>query len=95
MTSQNTSSLISMVYKSRSVLLSLMKKQHYNTSEYEGFSVNEINTMKTNNQLDMILEKKYYIQTNDKQVTGEMYDDDTNPFLESEFDIDEEQGVEA
>ena len=79
MTSQNTSSLISMVYKSRTVLLNLMNKQDYITSEYEGFSVNEINTMKTNNQLDMILEKKYYIQTNDKQVTGEMYDDDTKP----------------
>jgi len=75
MTSQNTSSLISMVYKSRSVLLNLMKKQDYITSEYEGFSVNEINTMKTNNQLDMILEKNN-LQTNDKQITGEMYEDD-------------------
>ena len=75
MTSQNTSSLISMVYKSRTVLLNLMKRQDYITSEYEGFSVNEINTMKTNNQLDMILEKNN-LQTNDKQITGEMYDDD-------------------
>ena len=79
MTSQNTSSLISMVYKSRSVLLSLMKKQHYNTSEYEGFSVNEINTMKTNNQLDMILEKNDYKQKNTVIVTGENYK--TFPFL--------------
>jgi len=78
MTSQNTSSLISMVYKSRTVLLNLMKKQDYITSEYEGFSVNEINTMKTNNQLDMILEKPN-VQTNDKQVTGEMYEDDSTP----------------
>lgn len=35
-----------------------MKNQGYDISEYEGFSVNEVNTMKTNNQLDMILEKK-------------------------------------
>jgi len=75
MTSQNTSSLISMVYKSRNVLLNLMKKQLYNTSEYEGFSVNEINTMKTNNQLDMILEKN---ETNETQITGEIYQDDGN-----------------
>lgn len=75
MTSQNTSSLISMVYKSRSVLLDLMKKQNYNTSEYEGFSVNEINTMKTNNQLDMILEKKEYIQNNKVNITGDNNDD--------------------
>jgi DNA-directed RNA polymerase subunit H (RpoH/RPB5) len=57
MASQNTSSLISQVYASRTVILELMDKQGYNVSEYEGFSVNEVNTMKTNNQLDMILEK--------------------------------------
>jgi DNA-directed RNA polymerase subunit H (RpoH/RPB5) len=59
MASQNISSLISQVYKSRSVILDLMKKQGYNTSEYEGFSINEVNTMKTNNQLDMILDKSF------------------------------------
>ena len=58
MATQNTSSLISSIYKSRQVILDLMKKQGYNISEYEGFSVNEVNTMKTNNQLDMMLEKK-------------------------------------
>jgi len=66
MASQNTSSLISQVYTSRSVLLELMEKQGYNVSEYEGFSVNEVNTMKTNNQLDMILEK-----TNNTSKSGE------------------------
>jgi DNA-directed RNA polymerase subunit H (RpoH/RPB5) len=34
-----------------------MKMQGYNVDDYEGFSVSEVNTMKTNNQLDMILEK--------------------------------------
>jgi len=57
MASQNISSLISQIYNSRQVILELMKTQGYNVSEYEGFSINEINTMKTNNQLDMILEK--------------------------------------
>ena len=57
MASQNTSSLISEIYKSRNVLVNLMKQQGYSSSEYEGFSVSEINTMKNNNQLDMILEK--------------------------------------
>jgi DNA-directed RNA polymerase subunit H (RpoH/RPB5) len=51
------SSLTSAVYKSRSILLEQMLEQGYDTSEYSGFSVNEVNTMKTNNQLDMILEK--------------------------------------
>jgi DNA-directed RNA polymerase I, II, and III subunit RPABC1 len=76
MTSQNTSSLISMVYKSRSVILDLMQKQNYNTSEYEGFSINEINTMKTNNQLDMILEKNDYAQKKKVNITGENYNED-------------------
>ena len=57
MASQNSSSLISQIYKSRTVILDLMNKQGYKTPDYEGFSVNEVNTMKTNNQLDMILEK--------------------------------------
>lgn len=71
MASQNTSSLISQIYKSRSVLLELMKKQGYNTQEYQGFSVNEVNTMKTNNQLDMILEKnKTPIKMNYDEVDG-------------------------
>jgi DNA-directed RNA polymerase subunit H (RpoH/RPB5) len=57
MASQNLSTLIPQIYKSRIVLIDLMKKQDYNTTDYEGFSVNEVNTMKTNNQLDMILSK--------------------------------------
>ena len=58
MSSQNTSNLTAAIYKSRSVLLELMETQGYNTADYSGFSVNEVNTMKTNNQLDMILEKE-------------------------------------
>jgi DNA-directed RNA polymerase subunit H (RpoH/RPB5) len=56
-TVQNTSSLISSIYKSRTIILDQMKVQGYDTNDYEGFSVNEVNTMKVNNQLDMILEK--------------------------------------
>ena len=58
MASQNTSSLISQIYKSRNIILDLMENQDYNVIDYKGFSINEVNTMKTNNQLDMILEKK-------------------------------------
>jgi DNA-directed RNA polymerase subunit H (RpoH/RPB5) len=58
MATQNTSSLISAVYKSRNILLELLQKQEYEIKDYEGFSVNEVNIMKSNNQLDMILEKK-------------------------------------
>ena len=66
MASQKTSSLISKIYKSRRVILDLMEKQSYNISEYKGFSVNEVNTMTTNNQLDMILEK---VEASDSDVS--------------------------
>jgi DNA-directed RNA polymerase subunit H (RpoH/RPB5) len=67
MASQN-SSLISKICKSRITILQLLNSRGYNTNDYEGFSINEVNTMKNNNQLDMIVEKpeskvyiKYYL----------------------------------
>jgi len=50
--------LISTVYKSRKTILELMGKQGYNVDDYTNFSINEVNSMRQNNQLDMLLEKK-------------------------------------
>jgi len=58
MTSQNSNILISTVYNSRKNVLELMGKQGYNIEDYANFSINEVNSMKYNNQLDMLLEKK-------------------------------------
>ena len=57
MTTQNLSSQISSIYTSRNIVLDLMKRQGYNVEDYDKFSINEVNTMKLNNQLDMLLEK--------------------------------------
>jgi DNA-directed RNA polymerase subunit H len=57
MTSSGSNILISDIYKSRKIILELMGKQKYNVKDYTNFSINEINTMKQNNQLDMLLEK--------------------------------------
>ena len=57
-TINNSSSLISSIYKSRKTILELMKKQNYNTGDYDNFSINEVNTMFQNKQLDILLEKK-------------------------------------
>lgn len=57
-TQSNTSSLISALYQSRTVILEQLATQGYEIADYSGFSVNEVNTMKTNNQLDMILERQ-------------------------------------
>jgi DNA-directed RNA polymerase subunit H (RpoH/RPB5) len=35
-----------------------MDKQGYNVDDYSNFSINEVNSMKQNNQLDILLEKK-------------------------------------
>jgi DNA-directed RNA polymerase subunit H (RpoH/RPB5) len=65
MASQNTSILISHIFNSRKTILELMEKQGYNTNDYANFSINEVNSMKQNNQLDMLLE------TTDDKVTTE------------------------
>lgn len=58
MTTQNSSAIISTVFTSRNILLDLMGKQGYNIEDYANFSISEVNSMKQNNQLDMLLEKK-------------------------------------
>jgi DNA-directed RNA polymerase subunit H (RpoH/RPB5) len=69
MASQNISSLTSAIYKSRITILKLMEKQNYNVSDYQGFSINEVNTMKNNDQLDMILET----QSNTNNISKKVY----------------------
>ena len=65
--SNSYSPLISKIYKSRSIILDIMKKRGYNVEDYEGFSVSEVHSMNDNGQLDMFLEsdsssKKIYIK---------------------------------
>lgn len=54
---QNSSSIISSIYKSRKNIIDLMRKQNYNVNEYANFSINEVNSMYQNKQLDISLEK--------------------------------------
>jgi DNA-directed RNA polymerase subunit H (RpoH/RPB5) len=65
MASQNSTILITHIFTSRNIVLELMEKQGYNVSDYTKFSISEVNTMRQNNQLDMLLE------TNDNLVTNE------------------------
>lgn len=55
------------LYKSRKVILNLHKRQDYNVLNYENFSINEVNEMYQNKQLDILLEnditnQKVYIK---------------------------------
>ena len=58
MATQNLSKIISSIHISRQNILNLMARQGYNVDDYSNFSINEVNTMKQNNQLDMLLEMK-------------------------------------
>jgi DNA-directed RNA polymerase subunit H len=50
-----SSSTISALFKSRNTLLTLLDAQGFDISDYTDYGVNEIQTMYTNNQLDMLL----------------------------------------
>jgi DNA-directed RNA polymerase subunit H (RpoH/RPB5) len=58
MVNTNSSIIISQIYQSRKIILELMDQQGFDTSGYANFSISEINAMKQNNQLDMLLESK-------------------------------------
>tara|TARA_Y100001970_G_C14238193_1_gene863224 strand:+ start:366 stop:992 length:627 start_codon:yes stop_codon:yes gene_type:complete len=63
---ETSSKTIATLYKSRKNILELLKKQKYNVSDYENFSVNEVHAMCINKQLDMLLNseegKKSYVK---------------------------------
>ena len=61
------SSRILSIYNSRNTILDQLSKQGYNVSDYLNFSMNEIDAMLSNSQLDMLLThekegKKMYIK---------------------------------
>jgi len=58
MMSNNSSSLISSIFKSRNIILELMESQGYNVTDNVDFNVNEVNAMFGSKQLDMMLEKQ-------------------------------------
>jgi len=73
-----SSNRILKIYKSRNTILQLLEKQNYDVSDYEDFSINEIDAMYSNNQLDMLLkaeesDKKIYIKyyLNSKNIRKE------------------------
>lgn len=56
--SASYSPIISKIYKSRNIILDIVKLRGYKIEDYEGFSVNDIHTMFAKHQLDMLLEHK-------------------------------------
>ena len=78
----STNNRILRIYKSRATILKLLQKQGYNITDYSEFSINEIDTMFTNKQLDMLVANentdnktyvKYYLDA--KQVRPQYLDE--------------------
>jgi DNA-directed RNA polymerase subunit H (RpoH/RPB5) len=53
-----STTILTKIHKSRNVILEILDSLDYDVKDYVGLSVNEVNTMMNNNQLDMLLEKK-------------------------------------
>lgn len=78
--SELSSNRILKIYKSRNTILELLQLRKYNISDYSEFSINEIDAMYSNDQLDMLLSKengnkvyvKYYL--NSKNIRKENLD---------------------
>jgi len=80
--SSSKSNRILSIYKSRKNILDILFENNYDISEYEGFTINEIDAMYTNQQLDMLLtnkstERKVYIKyyLTAKQIRPQNLDD--------------------
>ena len=52
------SSIVNTIYTSRKTLLTQLKEQKYDISNYDEFSITEIGTMAQNKQLDFVLEQE-------------------------------------
>ena len=85
-----SSNRILSIYKSRNTIIENLQNLGYNTSGYYEFSINEIDAMYTNNQLDMLLStpdsKKIYIKylLNIKQLRK----DNLDQLIEDLYDIE-------
>jgi DNA-directed RNA polymerase subunit H (RpoH/RPB5) len=53
----NSNISINDLYKSRNIIIEIMRDIGYNVNDYANFSITELNSMRQNNQLDMLLEK--------------------------------------
>jgi len=67
MSTTSYSPLISKIYKSRNILLEILKDRGFNVEDWSDFSVTEIQAMYNNKELDMLLEnltthKKVYVK---------------------------------
>ena len=66
------SQMMQSIYKSRKTVLEYIKRQGYNTEDYDGFSITEINSLINNNELDMFMESHTSTTTSDAEEQEEV-----------------------
>jgi len=84
------STVIANFYKSRKIILNLIERRGYNVSDYMNFTVNDLHSMHTNKQLDMLIsnndDKKIYVKYNlGPKLSEQMIQD----LIEDLFNIEE------
>jgi hypothetical protein len=90
-----SSNRILKIYNSRNTILELLESQEFDVSGYSGFSINEIDAMFVNSQLDMLVsnpknEKKAYIKyyISPKQTAKQIKSQNLDEIIEDLFIID-------
>ena len=100
--SNTSSTRVLSIYKSRNTILDILKRLNYSTDDYAGFSINEIDAMFANSQLDMLVSRdettndlssaqtkiyiKYYIST--KPGSKQIRPQNLDEIVEDLFTID-------
>ena len=94
MSGSNSNRILS-IYRSRDTLLKFMEKLNYNTLEYKEFSINEVDAMFANSQLDMLLtntanNKKVYIKYyfTSKTVSKQIRPNNLDTIIEDLYEIE-------
>ena len=87
---KQNSTTIAKVYNSRKILLTQCKNRGYKIEDWSNFSINEVQTMYNNKQLDMLLEhkdsnKKLYIKYN---IFTKLRPQNVNDFIEDFYNIE-------
>jgi len=97
MSSTSYSPLISKIYKSRNILLEILKNRGYNVDDYTDFSVTEVQAMYNNKELDMLLEHSTQKNSNDENkklyvkyhLTTRLGSSHIYDYVDDLFDIEE------
>jgi DNA-directed RNA polymerase subunit H (RpoH/RPB5) len=86
-----TSETISTIFKSRKILLELLKEQNFDVSDYANFSVNEVHIMNNNKKLDMLIssdstKKKVYVKYH---LAKTLRRENINDYIDDLFNLEE------